>query len=82
MQKLEINHTPEYSEYIARNEERGEITVMYARKNCTIVLKERNGETLEVATFSDGALQRFREMYLKEHPKTEREIYKFSEGKI
>lgn len=74
MQKLEITHHQEVSEYVAEKD--GTKTVMYVRKNSTSIVKERNGELLEVQTFGPGPMQAFREMYLKEHPLTDNERYK------
>lgn len=72
MQKLQITHNADYSEYIAENG--NERTVMYVRKYSTVIVKERGSEMLECASFGEGPMQKFREMYLKEHPLTAKEI--------
>ena len=80
MQNIEITTTPEYLELVVENKERGEKTFLYARENSTAVVKMRGDEMLEFAVFGDGPMQKFREMYLKEHPLTEREITRIIYG--
>ena len=61
MQKLQITHNADYSEYIAENG--NERTVMYVRKYSTVIVKERGSEMLECASFGEGPMQKFRDVF-------------------